>query len=102
MPPNCCWLYGALTFSPLTIGASGGAASRSPGRIITNAEPLNALVPVLVIMLDTPAEWPPNSAENWLVMSCTSLTVSIAKPLDPSCGARCSVSHFEWLLVPST
>jgi len=25
-----------------------------------------------------------------------------AKPLDPSCGARCRVNHFEWLLVPST
>ena len=69
---------------------------------MTNAEPLNALVPLLVIMLATPEECPPNSAENWLVMSCTSLTVSIAKPLEPSCGARCSVSHFEWLLVPST
>src|SRR4029450_6751562 len=93
VPPNCCWLYGAFTFSPLTIGASGGAASRSPGRIITNADPERSLVPLLVIMLDTPAEWPPNSAENWLVMSCTSLTVSIAKALDPSCGGGCRGSH---------
>ena len=69
---------------------------------MTNAEPLSSLVPLLVIMLATPDECPPNSAENWLVMSCTSLTVSIANPLEPSCGARCSVSHFEWLFVPST
>ena len=77
-------------------------ASQSPGRIITNAEPATTLVPLLVIMLDTPAAWPPNSAENWLVMICISFTVSSAKPPDPSCGARCSVNHFEWLLVPST
>ena len=67
-----------------------------------NADPVTSLVPLLVIMLITPAEWPPNSAENWLVMICTSFTVSRAKPLEPRCGARCSVSHFEKLLVPST
>src|SRR5438046_7527739 len=44
-------------------------------------------------MFITPAECPPNSAENWLVMICTWLTVSSAKPADPRCGARCSVSH---------
>ena len=82
--------------------ASGGRASQSPGRIIRNVEPLKLFVPLLVIMLDTPAAWPPNSAENWLVMICISLTVSIANPPDPSWGARCKVSHFEWLLVPST
>ena len=53
-------------------------------------------------MFITPAECPPNSAENWLVMICTCLTVSSAKPAEPRCGARCSVSHFEKLLVPST
>ena len=71
VPPNCCWLYGAFT------GVSGGVASQSPGRTMTNAEPFSSLVPLLVIMLATPAECPPNSAENWLVMSCTSLTVSM-------------------------
>ena len=35
VPPNCCWLYGRLRR-----GASGGSASQSPGRIITNAEPV--------------------------------------------------------------
>ena len=67
-----------------------------------NADPDSELVPLLVIMLMTPAEWPPNSAENWFVMMFTSFTVSIANPPDPRCGARCSVSHFEKLFVPST
>ena len=67
-----------------------------------NAEPFSELVPLLVIMLATPAEWPPNSTEKALVMSCTSFTVSSAKPPEPCCGARCRVSHLEWLLVPST
>ena len=95
-PPTCCWLYGTST------RASGGRASRSPGRSMPKIEPATLFVPLFVIMLATPAECPPNSTENALVMSCTSFTVSRAKPPEPSCGARCSVSHFEWLLVPST
>lgn len=69
---------------------------------MTNPDPLMLFVPLLVIMLDTPAACPPNSAENWLEMICTSFTVSSANPPEPSWGARCSVSHLEWLLVPST
>ena len=41
----------------------------------TSAAPAKVLLPLLVIMFITPAEWPPNSAEKWLVMICTWLTV---------------------------
>jgi hypothetical protein len=51
--------------------ASGGMASRSPGRTTSSAAPEYLLEPLLVIMFITPAECPPNSAENWLVMIWT-------------------------------
>ena len=57
-------------------GVNAGRSFRKPACPNTKAEPRSVLVPELVTASVTVASASPNSAENWLVSTCTSRMLS--------------------------